>query len=175
MSKIGYYWERLYPYVLSMFLTMLFFKLKIHIDQSKNYTEILNGLVTLDSIILGFLGAVMPVILSMKNESKFVKYVFEKDKKNLFSKYLKSTVILGLLNAALSLIMHARDIMTENVQFIIYNIWIFITASFLISTYRSMSHMITLVFSRDQEKENNKTNTTLSEEQRANLRERHKM
>jgi hypothetical protein len=149
MVNLGYYSERGYPYICSLVITIVLFRLKINISEIDDYKELLNGLVTLESIIIGFIGAIMPVILSMKNESKFVKYVFEKDKKNLFCKYLKSTILFGLLSASITLIMHIRTGMSSLVIKFAYYFWIYITVLFLILTYRSMSHMINLVFSKD--------------------------
>lgn len=153
IGKIHYGSERAYPYILASVVTRLLMLNKIYLYNSKDFNEVLNGLVTLDSIIIGFLGAIMPVILSMKNESKFVRYVFEKDKKNLFMKYLKVTIFWGLLNSVLSLILHTRDIMTkpENMYFL----WVFVTVIFVSATYRSMSYMVVLLFSKDEHDSDN--------------------
>lgn len=122
---------------------------KFNVMKTNGFKELLDGLVTLDSIIIGFLGAVMPVILSMKNESKFARYVFEKDTKNLFCKYLKITVLLGICNVVLTLMMHVREAIPGRWQLDFYYLWIFVTVAFLLATYRSMSHMITLIFTKD--------------------------
>lgn len=150
IQRALYVMERTYPYVVALVSVILCKNFKFNMMISKEYTELLNGLVTLDSIIIGFLGAVMPVILSMKNESKFVKYVFEKDKKNLFCKYLKVTILLGILNVVSCLVMHVKDAIPDNYWIKFYYVWIFITVVFLTSTYRSMSHMITLIFTKDE-------------------------
>ena len=149
IGSIRYVCERAYPYILASVVTRLLIVNKIYLYNSKDFGEVLNGLVTLDSIIIGFLGAIMPVILSMKNESKFVRYVFENDKKNLFMKYLKATIFWGLLDATLSLILHTRDLIIkpENMYFL----WIFVTIVFISATYRSMSYMVVLLFSKDKD------------------------
>lgn len=148
-SRAKYYAERMYPYIFSLAIVLCLRNAETPVIENPNYIEVLSGLVTLDSIVIGFLGAIMPVILSMKNESKFVKYVFENDKQGLFSKYLKVTVFTGLLSAVLSLIMHLRGSMPEFWVSIAFKSWMFFTVLFLVSTYRSMSYMITLVFSKD--------------------------
>lgn len=148
IGNIRYGCERAYPYILASIVTKFLIVNKIYLYNSKDFSEVLNGLVTLDSIIIGFLGAIMPVILSMKNESKFVRYVFEKDQKNLFMKYLKVTIFWGLFDAVLSLIMHTRDLMVkpENMYFL----WMFVTVVFISATYRSMSYMVVLLFAKDE-------------------------
>lgn len=148
---LPYWWERSYPYIVATMVTVACRYLKFNIMAVKGYEDLLNGLVTLDSIIIGFLGAIMPVILSMKNESKFARYVFERDIKNLFCKYLKITILLGICNVVITLLMNVREAIIGKWQLVFYYLWIFVTVAFLLTTYRSMSHMITLIFTKDSE------------------------
>lgn len=99
-----YYFERIYPYGIAIIAAVVLQRVATGVMNDDNFNDLINGLVTFDSIVIGFFGAIMPVILSMKNESKFVKYVFEKDVDGLFSKYLKVTLFSGLCSAVLSLL-----------------------------------------------------------------------
>lgn len=78
-ETIKYYCERLYPYVVSLVFTYFFVYKKIDIIHNKNMNSALDCVNTFAALIIGFLGAMLPVVLGMKNESKIVKYVFEKD------------------------------------------------------------------------------------------------
>ena len=140
----------------------------------EGFTELLNGLITLDSIIIGFLGAVMPVILSMKNESKFVKYVFEKDEENLFCKYLKITLLLGICNVVFCLVLQVRKTILIEYRLMCYYAWIFFTIVFLMATYRSVSYMIALIFSKDEEDNIGDDNITISETRRDEVKQKYK-
>lgn len=145
-----YYLERVYPYGVAIILSVILQRVSIGIMENSCFNNLLEGLVTFDSIVIGFFGAIMPVILSMKNESKFVKYVFENDTQGLFSKYLRVTLLAGLCSAVLSLSMYIRDsFMHKEIKSLLYTVWVFVTSLFLMATYRSLSHMITLVFSKD--------------------------
>ncbi len=156
MERLHLFIERMYPYICGAAVYAVLRKYGTQILLSENLGETLNGIITVDSIIIGFLGAIMPVILSMKNESKFVKYVFEKDENNLFSKYLKETIFWGLISAASSICIHVRDCMGDVVGSIFFAIAVFSFVSFMCATYRSMSHMITMLFKKD--KNNDKPN-----------------
>lgn len=181
MNKIGmrlkYLSERGYPYVISLIATIIceYTGFNMMVDET-GFTELLNGLITLDSIIIGFLGAVMPVILSMKNESKFVKYVFENDEENLFCKYLKMTLLLGICNVVLCLVLQVRKAILIEYQLMCYYVWIFMTVVFLAATYRSMSYMIALVFSKDVrgDDSNDDDIITISETRSNELKEKYK-
>ena len=160
------YWaERLYPGIIAVFCSIIFQRIKIGIMNNADFNNLLGNLVTLDSIVIGFFGASRPVILSMKNESTFVKYVFENDKERLFAKYLKVTIFSGLLSAVFSLSLYVRNSFVHIiVKDAVYTLWVFFSALFLVSTYRSLSYMIALVFSKDdcnivEKKKREKTDT----------------
>lgn len=146
------YWiERMYPYVLAFVGAFALQRVKNGVMSNGEFNDLLGNLVTLNSIVIGFFGAIMPVILSMKNESKFVKYVFENDTEGLFAKYLKITIFSGLASALFSLSLYVRDSFEHViVKDTLYTLWVFFTMLFAIYTYRSLSHMISLVFSKDK-------------------------
>ena len=173
--RLKYLSERGYPYVIALIATIAckHTGFNMMVDE-EGYTELLNGLITLDSIIIGFLGAVMPVILSMKNESKFVKYVFEKNKENLFCKYLKTTLLLGICNVVFCLVLQVRIAIPIEYQPICYYAWIFLTVVFLTATYRSMSYMIALIFSKDEANNIGIDNIVISETRRNEVKQKYK-
>lgn len=149
----------MYPLVLSGILTFLLIKIKIDPFQSENINEVVNGIVTLDSIIIGFIGAIIPVVLSMKNESKLVQYVFARDKDGLFKKYLSSTIAVGLIDVCVSLLVYLRDIiLSEKTIFVLRTLFIFFFILFMLCTFRSMSCMLKLIFSNDEKMENDVSN-----------------
>jgi len=148
--KIKYYIERTYPYIFSFILILLYNFYEVNFLINDNLSNALNGVISFDAIVIGFLGAIMPVILSMKNESKLVKYVFENDKKDLFKKYLYITIKLGVLNVIFSLTLYLNSSFKSEVFIcFVVNLWLFTLTSFMFSTMRSMGHMITLLFSKD--------------------------
>lgn len=150
MEKFKYIIERIYPYLIAACITFLVWYNKIDFIVSKNLNDALNGVISFDAIVIGFLGAIMPVILSMKNESKFVKYVFENDEKDLFKSYLFVTIKLGILNVILTLAVFLRDSYTQdNLVEILMHLWLLSLMSFMFCTMRSMGHMITLLFSKE--------------------------
>lgn len=77
--KAGYYWEKYYPYAAFACVLIIVYTNKINFIDNENLPDALDSVNTICSLIIGFLGAILPVILGMKNESKIVKYVFEKD------------------------------------------------------------------------------------------------
>lgn len=146
------YAERLYPYVISAVITIIAIKFKVNFAFSKNLNSALDACNTVVALIIGFLGAVLPVILGMKNESKIVKYVFKRDKNKLFLKYIKSTILWGLVTVAVTISMYMiNDFNYSIVGTIEFYVWIFLVVLFLILTYRSLKIMLDLVFLSDND------------------------
>lgn len=154
MDKIKYYMERCYPYVIALLLTVSIWHLQINVIYDENLNEMLYGTLTTDSIVLGFLGALIPVVISMRKESKLAEYVFKNDKKNLFMKYIIATIKHGLLSIVFTLVLYVREsIEFKNAKELLPFIWIYITISFFVLTYRCMSYMLIILFAK--EKDNN--------------------
>lgn len=150
MIKAKYYLERCYPYIISLAIVRLMFSKDINFITDNNFNDALDGVNTMCALIIGFLGAVLPVILGMKNESKFVKYVFEKDTKKLFLKYIKSAILAGFFTETITIVMYFRDsFKNEKTAFYLFYVWVFAVLLFLLSTYRSLSNMLELIFSDD--------------------------
>lgn len=111
--KICYIWERIYPHAIAFLVTVFLEMTKFDPLASAKIDLLVDGIVTLDSIIIGFMGAIIPVILSMKNESKLVKYVFERDSDGLFKKYISETIGYGLIDICISLTVYTQDIVSN--------------------------------------------------------------
>lgn len=148
-----YYIERVYPYVFSGVITLACIIYKINFVNSCNLTAALDACNTVVALIIGFLGAILPVILGMKNESKIVKYIFENDKNKLFLKYIKATIFVGLVTLLISISLYfSKDIVEyPNASYWAFYIWVYLLICFILLTYRSLKNMLDLVFLSDND------------------------
>lgn len=168
-EKILYIWERVYPHAIALCSAIFLKRISFDPLVSKEIGALAEGIVTLDSIIIGFMGAVIPVILSMKNESKLVRYVFDRDKDGLFKKYISETIAYGLLDVCISLTVYLRDlVMNKYVLNVMGFLFIYCFILFITSTYRGMSCMLKLIFSDDHKIEKNVSNV-LSDKEKEDL------
>lgn len=152
MEKLRYYFERGYPYVISIVVLVVLYIYKINFISNRNFNDAIDGINTVVSLIVGFLGAILPVILGMKNESKFVKYVFENDTNKLFLKYIKENIVFGLLTLFVSVVLYFKDeSIFINIKSYIFYLWTSLIVLFLLLTYRCLSKMLTLIFSSDND------------------------
>ena len=175
-ETIKYYYERLYPYVVSLVFTYFFVYKKIDIMNNENMNSALDGVNTFAALIIGFLGAMLPVVLGMKNESKIVKYVFEKDEKRLFLKYIKSTIKVGLVLVCVTIGLYFKESFSDKTILKVIYLWIFLLSSFVLCTYRCLSNMLNLIFSRDSDLENTALsgNSTMKTKEETELEKKYK-
>lgn len=164
-----YLLERTYPHIIALIMTVVMGILSFDPLESLQIDSLVDGIVTLDSIIIGFLGAIIPVIISMKNESKIVRYIFDRDTDGLFKKYILETIAYGLIDVCISLTVYMRDIITFD-KFIkmLSVLFMYMFFLFVLSTYRSMSCMLKLLFVDDQMLQEHKSEK-LEAEQRDEL------
>lgn len=146
-----YYYEKFGPYIFSFMVVFVLYKKDINFIENKNMDNALDGINTLGTLIIGFLGAILPVILGMKNESKMVKYVFEKDSKKLFLKYIKITLAMGIITVLATILMYFRDDFNIKIKRIYFYVWAFFVLLFLLLTYRCLVNMLELIFSNDKD------------------------
>lgn len=111
--------------------------------------DALSGVITVCSIIIGFLGAILPVILGMRNDSKVARYIFELDEDKLFLKYTKVTLLYGLILIMISVLLYFREDLSHGKAF--FYAWVFMIVLFLVATYRSVGNMMTLIFMGDKQ------------------------
>lgn len=148
MKKI---YEKIYPGIGGLIVLTICWKFNLNFFNSKNISEALNADITVASIIIGFLGAVLPVVLAMKNDSFFVRYVFEMDKDKLFLEYIKKTIVSAIISIVISMLLYFRDLFFNYYLLkSLFFLWIGSFVYMLLCTYRSVSNMIKLMFSEDR-------------------------
>lgn len=153
MKKILLLKERTYPYIIAAGTVWMIRKFSsVEFLASSNLNDALTAIITVTSIIIGFIGAILPVILSMKNDSKVVRYVFQKDKRKLFLEYIKGTLAIGLILIVCSIVPYFSDLYEETC---FYEIWpyvvIYMMVCFLCATYRCLNNMLNLIFKSDDD------------------------
>ena len=155
--------EKVWPFALSTEIVIALVICKIDFVYSKALDTALTGIITIAALVVGFFGTILTVIIGIKNESKFARYVFERDKNKLFLKYIRSTLWLGILLMAFSVILYfAGDYTIKYADKVLFYADAWLLISFLACTYRSMNHMLKLVFSTDADLTDNGQSDLLS-------------
>ena len=101
--------ERIYPILIALILTPIAMYYDINYICNENINDALNGILTITTLIIGFWGTVFPLVLNAKNDSDVVKTVFDKDKKGLYSEYMKTMLLSGVILIMVTLSVYFRD------------------------------------------------------------------
>lgn len=132
------------PIIISgIFLTLFYY---FGIDhQLKNFDKVLEGATNFSSIILGFLGALLGILLSIK-DSEIVKTIFAEKGASWLKYYFSESFIVGLSVVIFSSVM---QIFVEDKTIyakILFYIWFFCVVYFICSTYRVVNILMTVFF-----------------------------
>lgn len=135
---------------ISSCIISLYFGFSICIFESKNVSKIFELTVTFVSILLGFLGVLLSVVLSSIKEKNIIQYFFKTVDRKAFQSKLLGNVVLGIVLIIVSLLLIVHDKFDVLVLDILWVIWIFLLILFSgmeISFYHLFLKM--LIYSAD--------------------------
>ena len=167
----------MYPLLLSIVATTAFawtfIRQKFTILTMHNLPDALGAIITFTSIILGFVGVLLTSIVSIKKESEFVQYFFDNADKKYFCSVVSGNIFSGALLALVSVFMYfaeSSNLIGLSLQFA----WIFLIFYFVLTTFRLMRWLLTLLCCSNDKKPSAECNVKISEEKRTRLEDKHK-
>jgi H+/Cl- antiporter ClcA len=144
MGRGAKWLNTLYPILIAGVATYILYKLDFTF-KVKNFDKVLDGAITFSSIVVGFLGALLGILVSIK-DSNIVKAIFVTNEKYTIKYYFNETFIVGLLVVISSCVMHVlREYNTVWTDIFFYS-WIILFSWFLPSTYRIINVLMTVFF-----------------------------
>ena len=136
MSK---YWEKYYPLVIAIITTILTFYFKLIIDpQKSNIANVLSAIINMSAIIIGFLAAMISVVIAI-SDSKIMQDIKNFKKSNDLNWYLFFPIILGFIVAIGTTLCFMMQNINCYVVRIISLFWVFFVTLFFASTFRVTS------------------------------------
>ncbi len=142
---IGYWGERFYPYFIAIVVYIFTEKYNINYISSENIQDALDSIMNMTSLILGFGGALIPIVIGLKGESEFIRRILDNNK--LFFKYFREMIMGGLLLIAITIsIYFVNDIDNEFLYNHAFKVWISMIVVFIMQTYRSIMAMLKMIF-----------------------------
>lgn len=163
------YVELLFPIVLASIttVTLVYFDFNPGL---KRFEKLVDGSITFSSIIVGFLAAMLGILVSIK-ESKVVKAIFSNRTKSQLAFYFSESIFLGFLvigtAGALYLVMDSMNTRSTS----IFIIWTASLLWFLFSSLRIIIVMLLILF-HDPEKDKRPDGNALSDDEREQSRSR---
>ncbi|HFJ9494794.1 MULTISPECIES: hypothetical protein [Bacillus cereus group] len=160
--------EKYYPTVISALLVIVFgcFRFTPKID---GFEKVLDGVISFSSIALGFLGALLAIILSI-SKSNVIQHLYSYmaqsggDGRKILFGYFQRGLLTGFAVVILSIGMYVISKQTLNMYFIgISYLWLFLVFYFVLSSYRIVSVLMYTLFKHESENEPYRPETVTEE------------
>lgn len=170
-KKILFIIELSFPIVLSLVISYLLINAGFNYNL-KNFDKVLDGSITFSSIVIGFLAALLGVLVSIR-DADIVRKIFSVREKQLFRYYFYETISIGFLVVIISAALHIFREFNSIITFFLFSIWSFVSFFFIFSAIRII-HVLMLVLFKSNEKDNSTRpeGYMLSETERKNAREK---
>lgn len=144
--------EKWYPFIFAMLLGIVY--LLARFDIKDDVDAILSVVIEASSILIGFLSALLALLLGLNN-NKIAEEVFgNRHYKNLMKNYFEISIGAGFILIALTGSLYIRRTIAEWSMFIVEMIkflWIVVTVFFFVSAYRVISVVMRIAFFDNQE------------------------
>ncbi|QZN77363.1 hypothetical protein MHB43_09190 [Paenibacillus sp. FSL H8-0317] len=143
-SIVGKIATLIYPLLIS--LICMFFALRYGLTYKlPNFDKVLDGAITFSSIVVGFLGALLGILISIK-DSEIVDKIFRSKEKQTIKFLFYEPFILGLLVVVTSALMHVMRAYENFSSEITFLVWFFVTVWFVPSTFRVVNTFMSVFF-----------------------------
>ncbi|WP_214830838.1 hypothetical protein [Exiguobacterium sp. s56] len=119
----------------------------------EGYEKVIDGVITFTSIIIGFLVAILTILLSSRDSQIMNRILNGKEKEELRTYFLSSFIIGGLL-VFNSIIMYVARYFSSVLVHVFFYSWIFLTAVFTIHLILFLSIIMKLLFQLNEDSKN---------------------
>lgn len=136
----------------------------------KNFDGVLNSVITFSSIIVGFLGALLGILITIKN-TRIIKEIKDNNEMNTLRYYFNEALILGFIVVIMSIIFQVlKDYHFAFVLYFFY-IWFVFSAAFTLSSFRIIKLLMKTFFKSDESEERPSSNVdSINKEEREKMK-----
>jgi uncharacterized protein YacL len=150
-------WERNYPWLGSLIITPILYFVGFR-PSLKGYEKVLDGVITFTSIVIGFLAALLAIILSI-SKSKIMRHLYEYlDKqetkgKGIFISFFRQSLLAGFILVLLSIWMYIiKEVSPTPIYgLVVFVIWMLLGIFFIFSSYRIIEILMITLFQASKE------------------------
>nr|WP_307991420.1 hypothetical protein [uncultured Niameybacter sp.] len=121
----------------------------VGIDQYLN--DLLNAVITLSSILIGFIGVLLGLLFSLRN-SKIVELLFQYTTKEILKSYFKRAILSGTIIVGISILLYVRELINFNILTcitvvdILGSLWCANLVHLMLATYILIDIIMHIVF-----------------------------
>ncbi len=138
------FFERAHPYLIALSVTTLWFYFGKDLSQSNGFDNALDSTSTMCSILLGFIAAIFPVVLSLRTKGNYIDKVIVNGGRLLRS-YCIESIVSGFILIAVNTLNFFRFDTRILIKMILFYFWIFSVTAFIFCSIRCMYFLIRLI------------------------------
>lgn len=124
-------------------------KVMMLIAKSDQLSDALTGILTFTTLILGFIGVLLPAIMGMKKESDLIGKFFRRVTPKRFSAFVRNNILAGLLLTMCVVVMFfAKDLLeNEFAKIAMFISWatVFFSIYFIVTTFCVLNILLRLL------------------------------
>lgn len=169
-GKLGKILSYIYPWLIPVIIILLTIPYNISY-KIKNFSDVLESVVTFSSIIVGFLGALLGILITINN-SKIIKEISGNNEMGTVRYFFNETLVLGFIVVLLSIAFQVlKDYEFAFVKYYFY-IWFVFTVTFIISSFRVIQLLMNVFFKAHKTNERPASNVEeINEYQREKIKQ----
>lgn len=145
---IGQIFEKSYPFIFAILITLLWKIFGYNLVDCSGYDNALNSSSTVCSIMLGFIFAVLPIIMAMREKNRYVDRVMKKGGV-LLNKYCFHCVAVGFVLIIIIVMNYFRNDVRLTIKNTLFYLWLGLFVCFVLCCYRCIKNLIAIVISKD--------------------------
>jgi len=165
-DNFSFYFENVYPAVGALIILGIKECFNISFPVEK-FDKILDGAINFSSIIVGFIGVLLAILVSIK-DTEIIRYIYSYVDKKVFMNYFRTAIITGLAVVVISSIMYIKNNYFLNI------IWTFMVAYFILASYRIIDILLRIIFQDPDITEYSPKGNRLSKEEAERIRNKFK-
>ncbi len=166
--------EKWIPIILGIIAFFIIYKNdKFNLNISTDtFDKLLDSIINFTSILIGFIGVLLGILFSIKNEDLVIKLFNHRSREKL-KQYFVEAFIAGLFLISVSIVLYIRvDICILNINTLLYSLWGGLIIYTILCGIRIIRIMILIVFNKsiqDTEKKD-----TMATDEKKQLQEKYK-
>lgn len=145
MSK---FLERTYPYWIALCVTVIWYFYGYDLSESIGYNYALDSTSIMCSILLGFIAAIFPVVLSLQTKNNYIDKVI-KNGGNLLRSYCVENIICGFVLILINISNYFRFDTRLLIKTILFYCWVLFVVMFIFCSIRSVYFLLRMIMPKE--------------------------
>lgn len=140
--------EKTHPYLIALCITIIWIFSGYDLYQSNGFNNALDSTSTMCSILLGFVAAIFPVILTLRQKGNYIDKVIISGG-SLLKSYCIESIVSGFVLIIINTLNYFRFDARIQIKLVLFYTWIFCVTAFIFCNIRCMYFLIRMIMPKE--------------------------